>query len=125
MRPSKQAAVRHLGKSTTAHKRVQQMLKTEIVRSDYQDVLIFAVRFNTRRCRNDGQLLTDNLLKTVEKASRDYVLAGQANNISPKEIKRKIVASGRRSRNNTVWTSDLDLEEKHSLMAGVQRRVKA
>lgn len=124
MRPTKQAVVK-LGRSTTAHKRVQQMLKTEIVRSDYQDVLNFAVRFNTRRCRNNGQILTDNLLKILEKASRDYVLAGQAKNMSPREIKRKIVASGRRSRNYTAWTSDVDLEGEHSLMAGVKGRVKA
>ncbi|WP_213058175.1 hypothetical protein, partial [Escherichia coli] len=79
----------------------------------------------TRRCRNNGQILTGNLLKAVEKASKDYVLVAQAKNMSPREIKSKIVASSRKSRNYTIWTSDVDLEGKHSLMAGVKGRVKA
>ncbi|MEB7587899.1 hypothetical protein NGC36_21775 [Serratia rubidaea] len=124
MKPSKQV-VKHLGKSTPAHKRAKQILKNEIIRSDYQDVLMFAVRFNTRRCRKNGQTLTDNILKLIEKSSRDYVLAGQTKNMSPREIKLKIIASDRRSRNYTTWKSDVDLEGKHSLMAGVKGRVKA
>ncbi|EEU2124863.1 TPA: hypothetical protein JS275_004145 [Escherichia coli] len=125
MKPGKQAVVKQLGKSKTARKFVQQMLKEETIRTDYLDALNFAVRFNTRRCRNNGQILTENLLKAVEKASKDYVLVAQAKNMSPREIKSKIVASSRKSRNYTIWTSDVDLEGKHSLMAGVKGRVKA
>jgi hypothetical protein len=125
MRVRKTGVVKSTSKAPAAHKRVQLILNSDTVRSEYQDALKFAVWFNTRRCKSGGGILTANVAKTVEKASRDYILAGQARSQTPDELKRKVLSAGRKSRNQTVWTPDASLEEKHSLMAGARLKVKA
>ncbi|MBG0668860.1 hypothetical protein I4P15_10345 [Enterobacter roggenkampii] len=125
MSSRKPVVVKHGLKSTAAHKRVQQMLKSEMVLYEYQEALKFAIWFNSRRCRSNGVILTDNALKTVEKASKEYVLSAQAQHMSPKDIKRKILASSRKSRNKTIWTANEASEDQYSLMIGSKRRVKA
>lgn len=124
MRVRKTSVANSTVKSPAAHKRVLKILSSDTVRSEYQDALKFAVWFNTRRCKSGGGILPANIVKTVEKASRDYILAGQARNQTPDELKRKVLSAGRKSRKQTVWTPDVDLEEKYSLMAGVPRKVK-
>lgn len=130
MSPRKPGNVKHGVKSTaayktSAYKRVQKILNSEMIHAEYQEALMFAIWLNTRRCRRNGEVLTDNVLKTVEKASKEYVLAGQAQQLSPKDIKRKMMISNQRSRNRTTWTSNTVSEEQHSLMAGAKRRVKS
>ena len=105
--------------------RGQNILSEMSIQSEYLDALNFAVWFNKRRCRSDGRIPTEAALKAVEKASRDYILAGQARMLTPRELKAKVLSSGRRARTTRNWTPDAALEQQYSLMAGTSSKIKA
>ncbi|AYA06746.1 hypothetical protein V1951_21255 [Yersinia sp. 2544 StPb PI] len=125
MKAKKTTPAKRSGDALSPHRRAQNILKQEDLQSEYVKALEFAVWFNTRRYRATGKILTESVLDTVNKATKDYIIAGQARRVRPQELKRKILASAHKNINQVKWVPDAKLEEEFSFMAGAPSKARA
>ncbi|AJJ02393.1 hypothetical protein ACR3FT_002206 [Yersinia enterocolitica] len=125
MSTRKPTAAKRPARSSSVRSRAKEIISNDTIKSEYNDVLYFAIQFNKRQYRTNGQPLSDVVIKTVETALKNFILAGQARNIPPRVLKRMVALSGRKDRSYRDWKPDAALEQRHSLMAGATRKVRA
>lgn len=121
----KPSGVKRKVPTMSPRKSVLHIIGRDSVRDEYAEVLEFALRVNMDKGRINGAVLNEAARKTVESATRKYILAGQARNIAPQELKRKILESARKDRSHRNWKADVQLEQKYNFMAGSSYKVKS
>lgn len=107
-----------------ARSRANDLLAKGFLKSDYEAAFEFALKFNARQYRLDGKILTESVREKLEEATKNYILAGQARRIAPRDLKRQIATTVRKKTNNAVWVAEPKLEQQFSVMAGSPHKAR-